>query len=80
MKTRRSRLNAQSPHKPKLLAEKGGRIFARVRYSVASCSLLASQPYRTEKLGLGVGLKCKRLGRALPAEGGVIVNPLACPF
>ena len=31
MKTRRSRLNAQSPNKPKLLAEKGGRIFARVR-------------------------------------------------
>ena len=32
MKTRRSRLNAQSPNKPRLLAEKGGRIFARVRY------------------------------------------------
>ncbi len=33
MKTRRSRLNAQSPNKPRLLAEKGGRIFVRVRYN-----------------------------------------------
>ncbi len=32
LKTRRSRFNAQSPNKPRLLAEKGGRIFARVRY------------------------------------------------
>ncbi len=30
MKTRRSRLNAQSPNKPRLFAEKGGRIFATV--------------------------------------------------
>ncbi len=37
MKTRRSRLNAQSPNKPKLLAEKGGRIFARVRYIAKMC-------------------------------------------
>ncbi len=50
--------------------------------SVASCSLL-SLPYRTEKLGLGVGLECRykrRLAglvccRVLPAEVGVIVNP-----
>ena len=33
MKTSRSRLNAQSPNKPRLLAEKGGLIFARVWYT-----------------------------------------------
>ncbi len=32
VKTRRSRLYAQSPIKPEVLVEKGGLIFARVRY------------------------------------------------
>ncbi len=36
MKNRERRLNAQSPNKPRLLAEKGGRIFARVRYRCAT--------------------------------------------
>ncbi len=32
MKIRLSRINAQSPKRPKVVAEKGGRIFATVRY------------------------------------------------
>ena len=31
-------INAQSPNKPRLLAEKGGRIFARVRYMNSLCT------------------------------------------
>ncbi len=42
MKTRRLRLNAQSPNKPKLLAEKGGRIFERIRYSYDQSEELVS--------------------------------------
>ena len=34
MKTSSSGLKAQSPNKARLLAEKGGRIFARVRYRI----------------------------------------------
>ena len=32
VKIRLSRINAQSPKRPKVVAEKGGRIFATVRY------------------------------------------------
>ncbi len=38
-KNRRSRLYAQSPIKPKVLAEKGGLIFARVRYNASTACM-----------------------------------------
>ena len=47
VKTRGSRLNVQSPNKPKLLAEKGERIFARVRYWI--CTTEGSSMYSPRK-------------------------------
>ncbi len=63
MKTRRSRLNTQSPNKPRLLAEKDGRIFARVRYSTITYGTVLGHAgiVSGEKSSRAIGLGLKTL-------------------